>query len=312
MEKDNKPDPLATMLMTSVEKAVGGVTNRIDPQADSGPPTLTRVFDSKTGKVKDGPAEPSDIVATVPVFHERPGLPKPKPKPEPEPWRSDTEKLWAVISGARRMTFGEDFSTDPSHPSVTDMPRFVGFILFNAATTEADVNLVTADEREKLIAIQADMDDLRAQQARWSPHAANEEWLNQQHRARETVKAGKVDELPPMRTRPELQEDYTLKRKALESHLVTITHERAVPLVKTILEKFSAAVERYLRDTEERDREMADACGYAHRPSLSWRCAASVAIRFCGPSNFMIPSHGISKTPTAMLEGLVDLEKEVQ
>jgi hypothetical protein len=177
-----------------------------------------------------------------------------------------------------------------------------------AATAPVTIGglLCSPDEITTLREIQSRMDATLEQAKKFSLSGVSDHLHGIRDKMAADVAAG--EPLPAgviMPSRESVQHDFRARQNALIGLLVKITHEEVVPLAKLILQKFSDTVDGFLRDTEEADRATCEAYDLDYEPSLLWKAAASVAMRYTPASR--IPIAGAWRTPKQILEGIIEI-----
>jgi hypothetical protein len=107
-------------------------------------------------------------------------------------------------------------------------------------------------------------------------------------------------------TREMVSRDSLARQQAMNNMLVTLTHEKVVPLAQPILERFATMAVNFLRKTELRDREACTIMGIGFEPSAEFRAAALI-VQAYQPAARLPKSPSMWLSPRLMLEGVVEI-----
>jgi hypothetical protein len=105
-------------------------------------------------------------------------------------------------------------------------------------------------------------------------------------------------------SRDAVSRDSRERLAAYEKFIIKITQAETVPLVKTILTRFEKMVAAFMRRTEMEDREACLIQGIEFHPSIQWKCAAQIAMRYAMKK---MPESPSWQTPKQLLANIVEL-----
>ena len=226
---------------------------------------------------------------------------------ETEP--DQTPQTTAFITELRRTTGGtkrnwpEGLLLDGRQPAFTDFNLAVAQI---AAGVPMFVGgpVCGEDELTKLRELQTAMDSIILQAEKYSLSNVS----SHIHRIRDQIEADVLagKDLPEqivMNSHDSVSRDFRAKQNALIGLLTKTTHDEVVPVAKSVLERFEKVVEDFMRYTEEGDRAICESYGVAYHPSLLWKAAASIAVRFT--STARLPRPSAWATPKSILDGII-------
>lgn len=209
------------------------------------------------------------------------------------------------IDGGTKRNWPEGILLDSHKPEFTDFDRAVSAIA-HSSFVEGDGPICTEDELAKLKEIQSRMEKTLEAAKKFSLSNVN----NHLHGCRDKIEADLAAGKPlpegiMVPSRDSVSLDFLAKQRALVSLLTRITHQEVVQLAKPILERFDRTVEQLMKDTEVGDRFICDAYGLNFHPSLLWKAASHIAMRYTAKSRQPIASAWV--TPKTILEGIVEI-----
>jgi hypothetical protein len=139
---------------------------------------------------------------------------------------------------------------------------------------------------------------------KYSPENINLYQQEQRDQLEADTLAGNVPPGIVLRSREAIAEDFRAKQAALYKVLAKISHEEVVPLAKPILLRFEKVVEGFLRNSEEGERELCDAFGVEYKPSIIWKAAVNVAMRYTAENQ--LPKPSAWRTPKSILDFIIE------
>lgn len=260
------------------------------------PNPITDLVSSVKDQIKQQVAEikgaPSKVPTALDVAQKKSEPPSPHP-------------LTARIKRVNNQTEGKrEYPTECNRPpTILDRKSLIDYI--QLATTCPMVVIATPEEVEFLREKQEQVEKLIAEMEIFSTSNVNTRHFAIRDEHAEAIHSGKGPATQLIPSRNDVAKDSLHRLNAYMSLITKITHEEVVPVVAEILSRFEEMVFRFLRETEESDREDCRIKGLEFVASATWRAAASIAISYSLGAR--IPKPWAWTTPKTMLADVVDL-----